>query len=67
MINQLLIKEKILSIIVNIFFTVASWFLINILIIKIELWQYFLIELLLLLLDYFYIFVSRKLQLPRAE
>ena len=67
MINQLLIKEKILSIIVNIFFTVVSWFITNALIIKIELGQYFLIELLLLLLSYFYIFVSRKLQLPRAE
>jgi hypothetical protein len=60
-------KESILSIIVSIFFTVVSWFIINALIIKIELWRYFLIELLLLFLGNFYTFVMRNLQLPRAE
>jgi hypothetical protein len=60
-------KENILSMIVSIFFTVVSWFIINALIIKIELWRYFLIELLLLFLGNFYTFVMRNLQLPRAE
>jgi hypothetical protein len=66
MINELYIK-KLLPGIVSIFFTVVSWFIINALIIKIELWRYFLIELLLLLLSYFYTFVVQKLHLPRAE
>jgi hypothetical protein len=66
MINELHIK-KLLPKIVSIFFTVVSWFIINALIIKIELWRYFLIELLLLLLSYFYTFVMQKLHLPRAE
>jgi hypothetical protein len=66
MINEHHIK-KLLPGIVSIFFTVVSWFIINALIIKIELWRYFLIELLLLLLSYFYTFVVQKLHLPRAE
>jgi hypothetical protein len=66
MINELYIK-KLLPGIVSIFFTVVSWFIINALIIKIELWRYFLIELLLLLLSYFYTFVVQKLNVPRAE
>lgn len=60
-------KENMLTMIVSIFFTVFSWFIINALIIKIELWRYFLIELLLLFLGNFYTFVMRNLQLPRAE
>ena len=60
-------KENVLTMIVSIFFTVVSWFIINALIIKIELWRYFLIELLLLFLGNFYTFVMRNLQLPRAE
>lgn len=67
MIKKLFTKERMLSIIVSIFFSILSWFITNALIIKIELGQYFLIELLLLLLSYFYIFVVQKLQLPRAE
>jgi ABC-type Co2+ transport system permease subunit len=67
MINELHIKEKILPTIVSIFFTVLSWFIINALIIEIELWRYVFIELLLLLLSYFYIFVMQKLHLPRAK
>jgi hypothetical protein len=67
MIKKLFTKEKMLTIIVSIFFSILSWFITNALIIKIELGQYFLIELLLLFLSYFYIFVVQKLQLPRAE
>lgn len=60
-------SKSVLSSIVSIFFTVVSWFIINALIIEIELWRYFLIELLLLFLGNFYTFVMQKLQLPRAE
>jgi len=67
MIKKLFTKERMLSIIVSIFFSILSWFITNALIIKIELGQYFLIELLLLFLSYFYIFVVQKLHLPRAE
>jgi hypothetical protein len=66
MINELYIK-KLLPGIVSIFFTVLSWFIINALIIEIELWRYVFIELLLLLLSYFYTFVVQKLHVPRAE
>jgi hypothetical protein len=67
MIINFFTKEKALSLIVSIFFSVLSWFITNTLIIEIALWQYFLIELLLLFLSYFYKFVVQKLQIPRAE
>jgi hypothetical protein len=67
MIINFLTKERALALLVSIFFSILTWFITNALIIKIELWQYFFIELLLLLLNYFYTFVMQKLQLPRAE
>ena len=67
MIINLFKRDRMLAMIVSIFFSVLSWFITNALIIKIELWQYLSIEVLLLFLNYFYTFVIVKLQLPRAE
>jgi hypothetical protein len=67
MIINFFTKEKLLALIVSIFFSILTWFITNALIIEIALWQYFFIEILLLLLNYFYTFVMQKLHLPRAE
>lgn len=67
MIKNFFTKKKILAFTVSIFFSILTWFITNALIIKIELWQYFFIEVLLLFLNYFYTFVVVKLELPRAE
>jgi len=67
MIKRLFTREGMLAMIVSIFFSILTWFITNTFIIDISLGQYFFIELILLLLNYFYTFVMQKLQLPRAE
>lgn len=67
MIRRLFTREGMLAMFVSIFFSILTWFITNEFIINIGLGQYFCIEIILLLLNYFYKFVMQKLQLPRAE
>lgn len=67
MIKRLFTKEGMLAMSVSIFFSILTWFITNTFIIDISLGQYFCIEIILLLLNYFYTFVMQKLQLPRAD
>jgi hypothetical protein len=67
MIRRLFTKEGMLAMSVSIFFSILTWFITNKFIIDISLGQYFCIEIILLLLNYFYTFVMQKLQLPRVD
>jgi len=67
MIRRLFTREGMLAMSVSIFFSILTWFITNKFIVDISLGQYFCIEIILLLLNYFYTFVMQKLQLPRAN
>jgi hypothetical protein len=58
-------QEKITALLLSCLFSVLVWFITNMFIIDISLFQYLFIEILLLLLNPLYTFVQRKLAIPQ--
>jgi hypothetical protein len=57
--------EKITNLLLSCLFSVLVWFITDMFIIDISLFQYLFIEILLLLLNPLYTFVQRKLAIPQ--